>query len=72
MKYMSIGRVVIVSIPPEDLPNNPVAIFQGQKMRIANRVMPSRATQPYYELVGAESRYGTPYGFLRDWLIPIQ
>lgn len=70
MKYMSIGHLVIVSIPPEDLPNNPVARFNGEKMRIANRVQPKRATQPYYELVGAESRYGVPYAFIREWIIP--
>ena len=46
MRYMSIGHIVIVSIPPEDISGNPVAIFNGKKMRIANRTCPKGATKP--------------------------
>lgn len=69
MRYMSIGHKVIVNIPKEDKTNFPMLMkYQGQEMVIANRVSLKHATDVYYELVGAESEYGIPYGFVRQWL----
>ena len=70
MKYLSIGHEVTVNIPlSERTTHKEVAKYQGQKMKIADRKSYRHGTQVYYELVGAESEYGIPYGFAREWLV---
>lgn len=69
MKYMSIGHKVLVSIPQFEQGRNLVAKYHGQTLRIANRVAVGKDV--YYELIGAESEYGIPYGFLKEWLIAL-
>lgn len=72
MKYMSIGDKVLVSIPAnEQRVHTPIAKYHGQEMQIANRVTRSNGLKVYYELVGAESQYGIPYGFVKEWLIQL-
>ena len=69
MKYMSIGHKVLVCIPQFERGRNLVAQYNGQTMTIANRV--SVGKDVYYELVGAESEFGVPFGFLKEWLIAL-
>lgn len=72
MEYMSIGHKVMVVIPAEDRKSfAPQAQYHGQEMKIANRVKVKHSENVYYELVGAESKYGIPYAFLREWLIQL-
>lgn len=72
MNYMSVGQKVIVHIPPEDrMANKSLMQYHGQEMTIAKRVARMKKQKVYYELVGAESEYGIPYGFIKDWLIPL-
>lgn len=72
MNYMSIGDKVIVHIPPEDRAASKALMkYHGQEMTIAKRVARVKKQKVYYELVGAESEYGIPYGFIKDWLIPL-
>ena len=71
MKYMSIGHKVIVHIPQsERTAHAPLVKYHEQEMRIANRVTVSQ-NYVYYELLGAESDFGIPYAFVREWLIPV-
>lgn len=72
MTYMSIGTKVLVHIPDDDKSvHREVARYHGQEMKIANRVSLRKGTAIYYELVGAESQYGVPYGFVKEWLIQL-
>lgn len=70
MKYLSIGREVIVSIPPNEIEGNPIGKYDGMTMEIATRRTFNHSDKTYYELVGAVSKYGVPYGFIREWLLP--
>ena len=69
MKYLSIGHDVTVNIPLSERTGNPVAKYHGKKMKIADRKSFLRGLKVYYELVGAESEKGVPYGFVREWLV---
>lgn len=72
MNYMSIGHEVMVHIPESERKDcNPLAKYHGQKMKIADRKVGYRGKGVYYELVGAESEYGIPYGFIKEWLIQV-
>lgn len=72
MKYLSIGHEVIVSIPPNERKTNLVGKYDGMIMKIADRRTFPRSDKTYYELVGAVSDYGVPYGFIREWLSPVK
>ena len=70
MKYMSIGDRVLVHIPEEDRVNHRCLMkYHGQEMKIADRK--GIKTTAYYKLVGAESEYGIPYCFIKEWLIQL-
>ena len=72
MKYMSIGDRVMVSIPlNERKAHSPIAKYHGQEMKIADRITRLNGQKVYYELVGAESEYGIPYAFIKEWLIQL-
>lgn len=73
MKYMSVGHKVLVMIPDEDKQTHAAVVkYHGQEMKIADRkAINKRDNYVYYKLVGAESDYGIPYSFIRDWLIPL-
>ena len=71
MTYLKVGGVVMIALPPEDKRNNPVAEFEGEQTYITKRVLLKKTTVQYYELAGATSKYGIPYSFVREWLIPI-
>lgn len=66
------GDKVIVNVPlHEQSVHTSAAKYNGQEMKIARRVAHFSGTRVYYELVGAESEYGVPYGFTKDWLIEL-
>ena len=72
MEYMSVGHKVMVAIPAEDRKTfAPQAQYHGQELKISNRVKIGKTDKVYYELVGAESKYGIPYAFIREWLIQL-
>lgn len=72
MKYMSVGDKVLVHIPEEDRVHHSCLMkYHGQEMKIADRKSLKRTTAVYYKLVGAESEYGIPYCFIREWLIQL-
>lgn len=72
MKYMSVGHKVLVHIPEEDqAAHSAVAKYHGQEMKIADRKCVRHSNNVYYTLVGAESEYGIPLSFIREWLIPL-
>ena len=70
MKTLGAGDRVLVNIPlGERHIHKPIAKYHGQEMVIAKRVFHQQGMKVYYELVGAESEYGVPFGFAKDWLI---
>ena len=74
MRYMSVGDKVLVHIPAEDRINHRCLMqYHEQTMKIADRrsIRRSKNNYVYYELVGAESKYGIPYGFIKEWLIQL-
>lgn len=75
-KYLSVGDKVLVHIPLEDrVSHRAVAKFHGQELKVTFRKHIGRGrynyTYVYYQLAGAESDYGIPYSFVREWLVPL-
>lgn len=73
MNYIRKGTEVIVNIPEEYLETygHEVAKYQGQQMKVERCVHVRRQSQVYYELEDAVSDYCIPFGFLKEWLIPV-
>lgn len=72
MKYLKAGDAVLVHIPDADKANHRAVVkYHGQEMTVSKRRMLRSTTDIYYELEGAESEHGIPYGFAKDWLIPL-
>ena len=72
MKHLRIGTPVIVYIPIKDrAAHAPIVKYHGEEMLIANRKGADKVDHAYYELLGAESDFGIPYAFVREWLIPV-
>jgi len=63
------GDMVMVSIPiSERKVHTPVAKYNGQVMVVSKRVSRLNGMKVYYELEGAESEYGIPYAFAKEWV----
>lgn len=72
MNYLNVGDKVLVFVPPEDRAVHAIAArYNEQKMAVSRRVPVGRHRVPYYELKGAESEFGVPYGFVKDWLVEL-
>ena len=69
---LSEGDKVLVALPPaikeNTLRNSPLRQFDGMSTTI--RAVKHVKSYAYYELNGMVSKYGVPYAFTRDWLIP--
>ena len=66
------GDKVVVNVPLHEQKTHALAAkYNGREMKIARRVAYFSGTRVYYELVGAESEYGIPYSFAKDWLIQL-
>ena len=68
------GTLVMVSYPIEDGQiNNPAMKLEGQVFTVKRKcdVMVGRIKHSYYELYGAVSDKGVPYGFLESELTVI-
>lgn len=69
---MKKGDKVIVNVPlHEQKVHSSAAKYNGQEMTITRRVARLNGQTVYYELKGAESEYGIPFSFAKDWLIQI-
>ena len=70
-KRIKPGDLVMVCYPLNDSTNNPAKKFDGEQMVVKRKK--TFAVRPmgrsYYELYGAVSDKGVPYGFLDDELI---
>ena len=77
MTHIQMGDVVMVHLPTFDKSNSMLKKFQDQTFIIAKKVPVKGYRQSltdslfYYELYGAVSDRGTPYGFLPDWIIKL-
>ena len=67
------GALVMVSYPLNEQTNNPARKLEGQEFTVKKRVyvVQGRAEKWYWELYGAVSEKGVPYGFLDDELYVI-
>ena len=74
-KKIAPGALVMVSFPLEknEQTNNPAKKLEGQEFTVKRRVdiMVGRIRKSYWELYGAVSDKGVPYGFLDDELYVI-
>lgn len=62
------GNEVIVVLPEDAWASNPmIKKYNGQVMKVTKKVL--HGTRYYYELKGAESEMGIPYGFCSEWVI---
>lgn len=66
------GDLVLISLPPHEtaLANSALWHFEGMETTISK--VKSVKTFVYYELDGVKSKYGVPYGLLKDWLIKVK
>ena len=63
------GYMVMVVLPEDARTSNPMLVkYNGQEMKVTKKVI--HGTRYYYELKGAESEMGVPYGFCTEWVIP--
>lgn len=72
MYKTKVGDEVLVSLPsdemiPENMSKYHGAIATVDKIRKIKR---ANITETYYELSGAVSDKGIPYGFMKEWLLP--
>jgi len=67
------GDLVLVCYPMNEQVNNPAKKLDGQQFVVKRRqvICTRPANRVYYELYGAESEFGIPYGFLEDELIKL-
>lgn len=66
------GDMVLISLPPNEhsLRNSALWHFEGMETTISK--VKSVKNYIYYELDGVKSKYGVPYGLLKDWLIKVK
>lgn len=66
------GDMVLIALPPDEtaLANSALWHFEGMETTISK--VKSVKTFVYYELDGVKSKYGVPYGLLKDWLIKVK
>ena len=66
------GDMVLISLPPNDVSLRNSALWHFEGMETTIRKVKSVKTFVYYELDGVKSKYGVPYGLLKDWLIKVK
>lgn len=66
------GDRVLISLPPSEhtLQGSALWHFEGMEATISR--IKSVKSYTYYELDGAVSGYGIPFGFVKDWLIKVR
>lgn len=66
------GDMVLIALPPDEtaLANSPLWHFEGMETTISK--VKTVKNYIYYELNGVKSKYGVPYGLLKDWLIKVK
>lgn len=76
--HIRMGDLVMVVLPePLDKSTKPIWKYQHQRLVVKKKkpVCGYRSRYAdslfYYELYGAKSDKGTPYGFLADWLVKL-
>ena len=68
------GSTVMVSYSPDgQFTNDPARKYDGMVFVVRRKklIMVGRITKWYWELYGAESEYGVPYGFCEEDLIRV-
>ena len=71
---ITLGSLVMVSYPKEgQFTNDPARKFDGKEFITKRKkiIMVGRMPRWYWELYGAESEYGVPYGFCEEDLIKL-
>ena len=71
---ITLGSKVMVAYPADgQFLNDPARKFNGKEFIVKRKkvIMTSRAPRWYWELYGAESEYGIPYGFCEEDLIKL-
>lgn len=74
---IKIGDLVEVRYPEHEQTNNPARKLNGQQFVVKRKKViecnkNSIISRYYFELYGAESNMGVPFGFLEDELIRVQ
>lgn len=71
-EHLHKGDRVLISLPPNEhsLGNSALWHFEGMETTISK--VKTVKNYIYYELDGVKSKYGVPYGLLRDWLIKVK
>ncbi len=69
------GDYVFVTLPHEsqylECKVENIRQYDRQTMKVSKKVKYKNGTQCYFELKGAVSDYGIPFGFLQEWLTKI-
>ena len=70
---ISVGDRVLVAYGPDSFINDPARMFHGQEFVVARRcaVKKGQITRWYWELYGAVSEWGIPYGFCEEDLVKL-
>lgn len=75
MANITIGDRVMVSYPPAYKFNNPAKRLNGREYVVKSvhhiRDRYQRVDRKYYELYGAESKFGVSYAFLEEDLVKL-
>lgn len=68
------GDPVVVHYPKGEKTNNPATKYNGEQFIVKRRrvICTRPANRVYYELYGAVSDMGVPYGFLEEELIKVE
>ena len=67
-KKLNPGTDVVVMIPQDGQTNDPAIKLNGQMFKLKRKKMVT-SIKWYWELEGAESEYGVPYGFCEETLL---
>ena len=74
VEKITLGSRVLVAYPSDgQFMNDPARKFDGKEFVVKSKktIMVGRVPRWYFELYGAESEYGVPYGFCEEDLIKI-
>lgn len=72
MNKTRIGDEVLVSLPKDEMIPENMLKFHGVIATVdkIRKVKRANITESYFELSGAVSDKGIPYGFMKEWLLP--
>lgn len=72
MYKTKVGDEVLINLPKDEMMPENMLKFHGATATVdkIRKIKRANITESYFELSGAVSDKGIPYGFMKEWLLP--